>query len=52
MKDNDSKITGLKSHDCHVIIQRLLAFEICSFLNKEIGSKIIELCTFFQQICA
>ena len=50
--DNDSKITGLKSHDCHVLMQRLLPVGIRPFLNRQISATIIELCNFFQQICS
>ncbi|KAL5555616.1 hypothetical protein UlMin_037852 [Ulmus minor] len=49
---NDSRIVGLKSHDCHVIMQRLLPVECRSLVNKTISSTIIELCTFFNQLCA
>ena len=49
--DNDSKITGLKSHDCHVWMQHLLPAGLHPFLNWHISSTIIELCNFFQQIC-
>ena len=34
--DGNNKITGLKSHDCHVIMQRLLPTEFSSFMKKEI----------------
>ena len=50
--DNDSKITGLKSHDCYVLMQQLLPAGIRPFFNRQISSTIIELCNFFQQICA
>ncbi|XP_042395408.1 uncharacterized protein LOC121985814 [Zingiber officinale] len=46
------KILGLKSHDYHVLLQRLLPAGIRSYLNKEVRETIIELCNFFQQICA
>ncbi|KAL5577538.1 hypothetical protein UlMin_019237 [Ulmus minor] len=49
---NDSRIVGLKSHDCHVIMQRLLHVGCRSLVNKIISSTIIELCTFFNQLCA
>ncbi|KAL5566711.1 hypothetical protein UlMin_029875 [Ulmus minor] len=49
---NDSRIVGLKSHDCHVIMQRLLPVGCRSLVNKTISSTIIELCTFFYQLCA
>ncbi|KAL5573640.1 hypothetical protein UlMin_023237 [Ulmus minor] len=48
---NDSRIVGLKSHDCHVIMQRLLPVGCRSLVNKTISSTIIELCTFFNQLC-
>ncbi|XP_073152210.1 uncharacterized protein [Henckelia pumila] len=46
------KILGFKSHDCHVLLQRLLPARIRPFLKKEVRETIIELCNFFQQICA
>ena len=49
---NDSRIVGLKSHDCHVIMQRLLPVGCRSLLSKTISSTIIDLCTFFKQLCA
>ncbi|KAL5583461.1 hypothetical protein UlMin_015903 [Ulmus minor] len=49
---NDSSIIGLKSHDCHVIMQRLLPVGCRTLVNKTISSTIIELCTFFNQLCA
>ena len=48
----DGKIHGLKSHGCHIIMQRLLASGVRPFLNKEIRETIIELCSFFQLMCA
>ena len=49
---NDSRLLGLKSHDCHVIMQRLLPVECRSLVSKNIWSTIAELCTFFKQLCA
>ena len=46
--DNDSKIVGIKSHDCHVIMQRLLPADLRTFLNRHILLTIIKLCNFFQ----
>ena len=50
--DNDSKITGLKYHDCHVLMQHLLLVGLHPFLNQHISSTIIELCNFFRKICS
>ena len=44
----DGKLTGLKSHDCHVIMQRLLALGIRPFLPKPVRETIAELCNFFK----
>ena len=48
---NDSRLLGLKSHDCHVIMQRLLPVGCRSLVSKNIWSTIVELCTFFKQFC-
>ncbi|XP_062109573.1 uncharacterized protein LOC133821081 [Humulus lupulus] len=50
--DNDSNIVGLKSHDCHVIMQRLLAVGVHKFLPESISTTITELCNFFKQLCS
>ncbi|XP_060968686.1 uncharacterized protein LOC133036192 [Cannabis sativa] len=47
-----SNVLGLKSHDCHVIIQRLLAIGVRKFLPKNVSTTIAELCNFFRQVCA
>ena len=49
---NDGKISGLKTHDCHVLFQKLLPVAIRPYLNKDVCTTIIELCSFFQQLCA
>ena len=46
----DGKLTGLKSHDCHVILQRLLAVGIRPFVPQPIHDTITELCNFFKLI--
>ena len=49
---NDVKISGLKTHNFHVLFQKLLPVAIRSYLNKDVCTTIIELCSFFQQLCA
>ncbi|XP_062119146.1 uncharacterized protein LOC133832883 [Humulus lupulus] len=49
--DNE-KLGGMKSHDCHVLLQKILPVAILPFLTKEIRTALIELCQFFQKICA
>ncbi|GJV63144.1 hypothetical protein Tco_1473972 [Tanacetum coccineum] len=48
---DDNNITGMKSHDCHIIMQRLLPYGVQQYLPKDISPAIIELCLFFKQIC-
>ena len=48
---NDLKLIGIKSHDCHVLMQRLLAVPICGILSKNFRHTITRLCSFFNFIC-
>ncbi|GJS89133.1 hypothetical protein Tco_0771769 [Tanacetum coccineum] len=50
--DNDTNITGLKSHDCHIMMQRLLLYGLQNYLPDKIAKPIIELCSLFKQICS
>jgi hypothetical protein len=45
------KISGMKSHDCHVFLQRLLFVAIQKILTQEIQTTLTELSTFFNQLC-
>ena len=48
---SDCKIYGLKSHDCHILIQQLLPVGIRSALAKNVRVTIIRLCFFFNALC-
>ncbi|GJT33273.1 hypothetical protein Tco_0923692 [Tanacetum coccineum] len=50
--DNDTNITGLKSHDCHIMMQRLLPYGLQNYLPDKIEKPIIDLCSLFKQICS
>ncbi|GJV53955.1 hypothetical protein Tco_1449696 [Tanacetum coccineum] len=50
--DNDTNITGLKSHDCHIMMQRLLPYGLHQYLPPDVAKPLIELCLFFKQICS
>nr|GFA06031.1 hypothetical protein [Tanacetum cinerariifolium] len=50
--DNDTNITGLKSHDCHIMMQRLVPYGLQNYLPDKIAKPIIELCSLFKQICS
>ncbi|GJT78617.1 hypothetical protein Tco_1045342 [Tanacetum coccineum] len=49
---DDNNITGLKSHDCHIMMHQLLPYGVQRYLPKDISTPIIELCLFFKQLCA
>ena len=49
---NERKIFRLKSHDCHVLMQQLLPLAICGVLHKNVCPAIVELCSFFKQLCS
>ncbi|KAL0448686.1 UNVERIFIED_CONTAM: hypothetical protein Slati_1425000 [Sesamum latifolium] len=48
----DGKIFGLKSHDCHVLLQRLISVGIRGYLNKDVTESLFELGEFFRILCS
>lgn len=52
VSEENGKISGLKSHDYHVLFQRLLPTGIIPYLKREVQKTITELCNFFKQICS
>ena len=49
---NERNILGLTSHDCHVLMQQLLPLAIRRVLHKNVCTAIVELCSFFKQLCS
>jgi len=47
----DLKLMGLKSHDCHVLMQDLLPVAIHGILQKNVRQVITRVCLFFNAIC-
>lgn len=45
------KIIGLKSHDCHVLMQQLLLVALKGLLPKGPRIAIFQLCLFFNKLC-
>ena len=45
-------IYGMKAHDCHVFMQKLLPIICRDLLPKHVADPIIELCNFFQDLCS
>ncbi|CAA7023802.1 unnamed protein product [Microthlaspi erraticum] len=48
---DDCKITGLKSHDYHVLMQQLLPIALRGLLPKGPRLAIVRLCMFFNHLC-
>lgn len=42
----------MKSHNCHVSLQKLMPIVVSDLLPKSIGDTIIELCNFFKDLCS
>ena len=45
-------LQGLKTHDCHILLQRILPLAIRGIMHRDIYEAIDELGQFFQQLCA
>ena len=50
VNSKDWRIQGLKSHDCHVIVQRLLPLALRGSLRKDVSKSLIQLCMFFKEL--
>ncbi|XP_074336175.1 uncharacterized protein LOC141673340 [Apium graveolens] len=48
----DLKLLGLKSHDCHVLMQHFLPVTIRGILPRHVRVVITKLCFFFNAICS
>lgn len=48
----DLKLIGMKSHDCHVLMQQLLPVAIRGILPKKVRAILTRLCIFFNVICS
>lgn len=47
-----STIHGMKSHDCHIFMQKLLPIVCRDLLPKNVADVLIELSNFFQDLCS
>ncbi|XP_021745300.1 uncharacterized protein LOC110711232 isoform X2 [Chenopodium quinoa] len=46
------KLSGLKSHDCHVLMQLFLPIAMRESVTEKVASVLIELCDFFRALCS
>ncbi|XP_073126852.1 uncharacterized protein [Henckelia pumila] len=47
----ERKLIGLKSHDCHVLMQQLLSVALRSLLPKGPRNAVFLLCAFYNELC-
>ena len=52
MSRQDLKVSNLKSHDCHTLMQQLLSIAISGVLPKHVRNAITQFCFFFNAICS
>ncbi|WVZ03365.1 hypothetical protein V8G54_024171 [Vigna mungo] len=50
--DVQHKISGLKSHDCHIIMEQLLSLAIRNLLPNHVTTTLVEFCPFFKALCS
>jgi hypothetical protein len=48
----NGKLSGLKSHDCHVLLQRILPIRMQGFVDTNITTLLFKLGSFFQDLCS
>ena len=49
---NKCKVSGLKTHDCHVIFQKLLPIAVRNVLPENVALPLIQLSRYFNAICS
>ena len=47
-----SKVQGLKTHDCHILLQRILPTGLRGLVHKDIYEAVVELGKFFRELCS
>jgi hypothetical protein len=46
------KLSGVKSHDYHIFMERLLPVMFCGYLDDDVWMVLAELSHFYRQLCA
>ncbi|XP_060186724.1 uncharacterized protein LOC132616141 isoform X2 [Lycium barbarum] len=49
---NQRRLFGLKSHDCHILMQQLLPIALRNALHGLVSAVIADLSSFFRQLCS
>jgi hypothetical protein len=45
------KLNGLKGHDCHIIMERLMPIMLCGYLDDDVWKALAEISYFYRQLC-
>jgi len=45
-------LNGLKTHDCHILLQRILLAALRGLVRKDVYEAIAELGRFFRELCS
>ena len=48
----NGRLSSLKSHDCYVLLQRILPIGLRGFADKDISIVLFELGNFFRDLCS
>ncbi|KAF7139861.1 hypothetical protein RHSIM_Rhsim06G0085100 [Rhododendron simsii] len=51
-QNKEHKVSGMKSHDNHILMQQLLPLALRRVLPKQVRSPLIKLCNFFRELCS
>ena len=49
---SEGRISGLKSHDCHILMQQLLPVALRGLLPDNVTSVLFDLCAYFREVSA
>jgi hypothetical protein len=49
---NEKKVFGLKSHECHIILQHLLPLAVRKILPEIVSAGVIRISNFFKKLCS
>ena len=49
---NERKVIGLKSQECHIVLQHLLPLAVRKILPEVVSAAVIRVSYFFKKICA
>jgi hypothetical protein len=52
INDGTSKLNGVKSHDYHIFIERLMSVTFRGYFKANLWKMLTELSYFYRQICA